>query len=159
METEPKRLLSYLSAHGYSIPWSLETLCEYCIPIRVERGADVLAYLWASWREPGVLDFHACHGRRLWLSREVLERLYVVAELFGAHTLLTTPYGERAPAIRHLLLRQGFEEAEGAALTKRLDNILGPLQRAEDPAGAAGSTPSAPAATPAARQCDDPGGV
>lgn len=140
METEPRRLLSFLVDHGYEIPWLIEDLKEHCISLRIDRAGATVAYVWASWADDGVLDFHACSSRRLWLSKDLMMRLFVVAELFGAHTLQVTPVGDNATAVRRLLTRHGFEGHE--TLTIRVPD--GQTIQPQNPQVAA------PAAAPAA---------
>lgn len=143
-------MLAFIEEHNYPCPWTLETLQTYCISFRVEEGSppDTVAYLWTIWDAPGVLDIHACSKRRLWLTRELVDRLYTIAELFGAHTLTSTPQGERAPLMRRLLFNMGFER-EGSAMTKRLDPPDG-IYVPQD-TRAACAAPSAPADHPSDR--------
>jgi hypothetical protein len=109
-----------MTRHEYPCKWSFENLDTKCIKVRVELAGKTITYVWANWTDDGVLDFHACSSRRLWLTQDVLSRLYVIAELFGAHTLTTTPHGENAPMIRRLLGRVGFED-RGSFLSLNLE--------------------------------------
>jgi hypothetical protein len=140
VEPEVERLLVWQVAHDYpGAPWALETLQDNSIILRIEQYGETIAYVWALWRFPGALEFHACSSRRFWLSRELMQRLLVVAEIMGADTLLTTPCGDTAPQIRRLLHRQGFER-EGATMQKRLENLDGyAVRRATDPSAPSGA--------------------
>ena len=125
VETNPDDLADWLAVNAYPLPWSTETLRSHCIILRVETpSAYPEAFIWAYWKMPGVLDFHVCARRRLWLTPDIINRLYMIAELFGAHSLITTPHGERAPLIRRLLFNMGFER-EGDAMFTRLEEPRG----------------------------------
>jgi len=132
VETDPTRVLAFMAGNGYTLPWTEEILRNYCITVRIEQNNEVCAYVWASWVTDGVLDFHACSSRRLWLDTDTLHRLYDIAELFGAHTLQVTPVGPNPSVVRRLLASRGFSAA-GDTLTKRLDEPTnGPVQRSFD---------------------------
>jgi hypothetical protein len=121
IETEAEALLTWQGDHDYpGDEWSLETLqATNSIILRIEQDGDPVAYVWALWRHPGWLEFHACSARRFWLSRDLVQRLLVVAEIMGAHTVGTTPRGSTAPQICRLLQRQGFER-DGDTYQKRI---------------------------------------
>jgi hypothetical protein len=145
IEADPAKVLAFLETHGYPFTWHLETFQTLAISLRVEKGfpPETIAYVWAIWADVGVLDVHVCTARRFWLSRELLDRLYTLAELFGAHTIISTPHGDRAPMIRQLLANQGFER-DGATMKKKLEFPIGYIRGwTEDPPGA--SDPADPA--------------
>ena len=120
IETEVEQLLVFQVAHDYPGNLDLtETLKDNSIILRIEQDGDTVAYVWALWRHPGWLEFHACSSRRFWLSRALMQRLLVVAEIMGAHTIGTTPCGPTTPQIRRLLQRQGFER-DGDTYQKRI---------------------------------------
>jgi hypothetical protein len=120
VEPEVERLLVWQVAHDYpGAPWALETLQDNSVILRVEQAGEPVAYVWALWRLPGWLEFHACSSRRFWLSRALVQRLLVVAEIMGATTIGTTPCGPTAPRIRRLLHNMGFER-DGDTYQKRI---------------------------------------
>jgi hypothetical protein len=121
IETEVQDLLDWQVAHDYpGPPWTPETLKDNnSIILRIEQDGDTVAYVWALWRHPGWLEFHGCSSRRFWLSRALVQRLLVVAEIMGAHTVGTTPCGPTAPQVCRLLQRQGFER-DGDTYQKRI---------------------------------------
>lgn len=134
VEHDAQRLHRFLKDHDYPFTWEPAKLQKYCIMLRIEEDRRVVAYTWGNWTDDGVLDFHACAERRLWLTPAVLERLHLTCELFGASMMTTRPHGDTAPAIRRLLTRAGFKETPDGLLYKDLgdDNGYVLKQQAED---------------------------
>jgi hypothetical protein len=120
VEPDVESLLDWQVEYDYpGAPWALETLKDNSIILRIEQDGDTVAYVWGLWRHPGWLEFHACSSRRFWLSSALVQRLLVVAEIMGAHTIGTTPCGDTAPQICRLLHRQGCERV-GETFQKRI---------------------------------------
>lgn len=122
IELEPARLIPWLEQHDYpgGIP-SADDLKDYMV-LRVEAGhAEPRAYLWVRWACWGDLEFHACAEGRLWLSKAILERLWLVAEMMGADTLQATPCGPDASKIRRLLHNLGFRRDGADTMRLRLE--------------------------------------
>jgi len=121
LESDHWRIVKFLQEQNYPSEWAEDVLRETCICVRVEQDGKTIAYIWGQWSPlPNTLDFHACSSKRLWLTPEILNRLYIIAELFGADALEATPVGDGAPVIRRLLHRVGFEDV-GDTLMKRLE--------------------------------------
>jgi hypothetical protein len=152
IEADPSKVVVFLAEHDYPYEWHLETFQNHCISLRIDAGnpATTIGYVWATWELPGVLDVHACTSRRLWLTRELLERLYIIAELFGARVIQTTA---RYPTVRRLLHNIGWER-EGEVYKKTLDQPI-VIPKPKDTAGTGDAYPR-----PAADSGDgnDPGG-
>lgn len=109
IEPDSERLLAFLRGQNYEHPWSKETLDD-SLKVRLDRDGRLDGYVWATWTEPGVLDFHGCSTRRLWMTPMIVARLFVIAEFVGADVLTTTPVGANAPRIRQFLARAGFRD-------------------------------------------------
>lgn len=127
LETDPKRLLKFLEDNSYGFSWSLDTISNDCISLRVDSSSDTVAYIWGLWSDPHTIDFHACSRLRLWLSRPVLHRLMVIAELFGATALSTTPAGPTKDRIAHLLTHLGFDGDGSGTYRLNLESTHGLL--------------------------------
>lgn len=147
IDHDPINLFLFLHENDYEHPWSIESLSDRnCLRISVEIDGKVEAFLWASWVDHETLCFHGCTRRRLWLTPPIMERMFVISELFGANKLITQPAGKNATRIRTMFLKRGFKE-DGDYLVYELrpNGIYG--QQAEETETSRG--PAAAASTPA----------
>lgn len=122
LEHDIDTFLEYLREIDYPHPWTREGLEGRSVIVRVEDEEEYTkGYVWATWSpyHRRALDFHAASPRRFWLTRADLQKLYVIAEFFGARQLVTLPSGSNELAITAMLTRCGFR-GEGAFLVRDL---------------------------------------
>ena len=138
LESDAEVVEHFLKVHNYPHPWSATSLREFCIIMRIEDGPIIVGYVWASWADEGLLDFHVCvrrSHRGQWAQPNVIADLLQVAELTGAKAIkTTTPDARSARLVGALLTRRfGFRRISENTVIKELTD--GHVQQAVDATG------------------------